>query len=238
MITITIIALICAALFLLLRAPFSVVHVVVLPALPLALGCWLLVAEERARVATAVWFTVSLVVLAAGYLFSRSFTSRPIGPTLRLGDDGGRRYVLLIVTIAGFFTLVHFVADGIPVLSPRVETSRFDFGKSLFGLPGRMYLFGLPLAAGIALARARQLGLRWSKDGLTLLAISMFTVSRLLSGFKGGLIEVIVTLMIAMVLAQGPIISVARVLRRYLPVAIATVITVFLVGSLYSSYRA
>lgn len=237
MITITIVALTCGALILLLRSALSVVHVVLLPALSLALGCWLLVEEERAQTATAAWITISLVVLAIGYLVARHFTPRPTGPALRLGDDGGRRYVLVLVWFAGLFTLIHFAADGIPVLSGNVETSKFEFGKSLFGIPGRIYLYGLPLATGAALARSRQLGLRWTKDRLTLIAISLFTVSRLLSGFKGGLLEVLIVLLIAAVLAQGPVTSVAHVLRRYLPLAITAVIAVFLVGSLYSSYR-
>ena len=237
MITITIVALTCGALILLLRSALSVAHVVLLPALSLALGCWLLVEEERARATTAAWVTISLVVLAVGYLLARRFTPRPNGPALRLGDDGGRRYVLVLVSFVGLFTLIHFAADGIPVLSGNVETSKFEFGKSLFGIPGRIYLYGLPLATGAALARSRQLGLRWSKDRLTLIAISLFTVSRLLSGFKGGLLEVLIVLLIAAVLAQGPVTSVAHVLRRYLPLVITAVIAVFLVGSLYSSYQ-
>jgi hypothetical protein len=222
---------------LILRSALSVAHVVVLPALPLALGCWLLVGEERARAATAAWFTISLVILAIGYFFARHFTSRSDGPALRLDHDGGRRYVLVLVSVAGFFTLLHFAADGIPVLSRSVETSRFEFGKSFFGIPGRMYLFGMPLATGAALARSRQLGLRWNKDRLTLIAISIFTVSRLLSGFKGGLLEVLIALTVAVVLVQGPVTSVAHVLRAYLPLAVAAVIGVFLVGSLYSTYQ-
>jgi hypothetical protein len=249
MVTITVAALLCAAVILVLRSALSVAHVIILPAVPLALGCWLLVGESRSQAATAAWFTASLAVIGIGYLVARRFayaapSAGPAasrgraGPKLRLGEDGGRRYVLILVSFAAFFTLLHFAADGIPVLSHNVETRRFEFGRSLFGLPGRMYLFGMPLATGAALARARQLGVRWHRDRVTVAAISIFTVSRLLSGFKGGLLEVLIVLMIAVALVQGPVTSVANILRRYLPLGIAAVIGVFLVGSLYSSYRA
>lgn len=237
MVTISIIALLCAAVALILRSAFSIAHVVILPATPIAFGFWMLVEEERAQPVTALWFTVSLAVLAFGYFSARRHAARSTEPQLRLGAGDGRSYVMALVLVSVFFTLLHFGTGGIPLFSHNIETRRFEFGSSLFGIPGRMYLYGVPLAAGVALARARQLGLVWYTDRLSLVSVTVLVISRLLSGFKGGLIEVLIVLMAATVLAQGPISSVARVARRYLPLAIAALIAVFLVGSLYSSYR-
>ena len=196
---------------LVLRSALSVAHVVVLPALPLALGCWILAGEERASAAMAIWFSASLGVLIVGYYVTRSIAPRPIAPALQIDGVRGQRYVTVLVFFTTAFALFHFASGGIPIFSHNIETSRFEFDSSgFFGIPGRVYLYGLPLVAGVALARSRQAGLHWYKDRVTLVAVSVFVVSRLLSGFKGGLLEVLIVLLVAMVLAQGPVTSVAR----------------------------
>ncbi len=225
------------ATVLVMRSALSVAHVVVLSTLPLALGCWLLAGEALVHTVTAALLTVSLGLVVAGYFVMRRFTN-PERQALRLGPDGGRRYVFILVLSTGFFTFLYFAIGGVPILSHSIETRRFEFNNSgLFGIPGRMYLYGLPLATGAAIVRARQLGISWYSDRLTLVAVSLFFVSRLLSGFKSGLLEVLIVLIVATVLAQGPVTSVAHVLRRYLPLAVAAVVGIFLVGGLYSSYR-
>lgn len=240
MVTLTIIILLCAVLSLVLRSSLSTMHIVVLPAVPIALGAWLLVGEERARVGTALQISVSLVCIVAGYYGVRAVV-RPV-PRSQPGSKGargdGHAYVSAMVGVAVLFTVVHFAIGGIPLLSGDIETRRFEFGSGLFGIPGRMYLFGLPLAVGAALTRAHRAGVPWHRDRLVLLAVVVLVGSRAVSGFKGGLIEALIIVATAAILARGPITSVARVLRRYLAVALLALVAVFLVGSLYSSYRA
>jgi hypothetical protein len=113
--------------------------------------------------------------------------------------------ILLFVSIVVTMTFYHFAVSGVPLLSDDVETTRFDFTSSgLFGIPGRMFLFGLPfsvllvsLGAGRKIARvsARLLLFTWAA----------YAASSLLSGFKGGLITVLATMLLAKTLSGKPV---------------------------------
>jgi hypothetical protein len=236
-------ALAVAAVIAVVRSPFTTAHVVVLSALPACAGTWILVHEQLAASSTAIWTTLSLVAITAGYAVAHRVISQRLpnsepGRARRLDAISGGPFVTAIVVVVTIFTTYHFVVGGIPILSPSVEVSRYEFTNSgLYGIPGRMYLFGAPLAAGIAYARAKSLGIPWHADRLTLLALSVFALSRLVSGFKSGLIEVAIVVLVMGVLANGPYVSVRRVLRRHLPILIAAPIALLLVGTLYDSYQ-
>jgi hypothetical protein len=205
--------------------------------IPPCVGAWILAHEGRATSAAAAWTTVGVGAIVVGYIVGRRFVPSPIVPQLQLGPRQGRHYVTAIVLVVSTLTLLHFTLGGIPLLSSRIEVSRFNFTSSgLFGLPGRMYLYGAPIAAGVALARSRALGIAWYNDRLTLLALSVLVVSRLLSGFKSGLLEVLIVLLVVAILTRGPMRSMVRILRQYFLPIIGAVIAGFLVATLYSSY--
>src|SRR5439155_18948606 len=96
-----------------------------------------------------------------------------------------------IVVVAG--TLAHFAVGGIPLLSSNVEIARLDVTASgLLGIPGRIYLFGIPLALAACL-RGERIGSRAAfSTWQSRLLLATFVISRILSGFKSGLLEVVV----------------------------------------------
>jgi hypothetical protein len=141
---------------------------------------------------------------------------------------------LSIVTAA--LVAVHFVRGGIPLFSADVETARFQIaGSGLFGLPGRAYLFGLPILV-LAYASLRSLSRREMR--LFALVLTTFVASRLLGGLKSGLWEVTLVILIAHVVHTGsapPVLS-RPVVRRALIAVLAIVFAGYL-GSQYASIQ-
>jgi hypothetical protein len=113
--------------------------------------------------------------------------------------------VLFFVWVVVVFTSYHFALSGVPVFSEDVETARFDFTSSgLFGIPGRMFLFGLPFAVLlVSLAAGRELA-RVSR-ALVYFVWASYSTASLLAGFKGGLITVLMTMLLARTLIGRPI---------------------------------
>ena len=113
--------------------------------------------------------------------------------------------VLLLALIVVLFVCYHFSASGVPLFSDDVETERFDFTSSgLFGIPGRMFLFGLPfvvllvsMATGRRLARVP----RW----LSPVIWAAYVSAGLLGGFKGGLVTVLGTMLLARTVLSRPL---------------------------------
>jgi hypothetical protein len=84
-------------------------------------------------------------------------------------------------------TLYHFAAGGIPLLSSELETTRFNFTASgMFGVPGRMFLYGLPFAVIlVSVARQRKMA---SISGFYLVFTWVFYLgASVAAGFKGGI---------------------------------------------------
>jgi hypothetical protein len=236
--TLVAITLVCAAALALGKTTLTTVHVVVLGAIPMTVGAWILTSEGRASSTGAASLTFGVFALIAGYLAARQFLPSSVPNRLHLGPEQGKPYVASIVFIVTVFIMLHFALGGIPILSSHIEVDRFAFTNSgLFGIPGRMYLYGAPLAAGLALARSRTIGVPWHADTLSLVAVSVFIISRILSGFKGGLVEVLIVLLVIAVLTQSPVTSVAQIIRQYSFLIVGAIIAVILVATLYSSYH-
>ncbi|AVH58686.1 MULTISPECIES: hypothetical protein [Streptomyces] len=145
----------------------------------------------------------------AVYATVPAFTGGVLAVGRRGGKAGGRagvrpaalrgsRQIGLAVSalIVCGLTVTHFSIVGVPALSENPEIERFNLGASgLFGLPSRSVLFGLPILA--TLCGVKYDGLpRW----VTGMVWAVFVLSRLALGFKGGLVEVLVVLLIAVLL--------------------------------------
>lgn len=177
-----------------------------------------------------------LAFLLAGVAFDlMRATARAKGPAHRKSVEAPRG-AAVIVTLVTLGTIVHFLRSGIPLLSSNVEVARFSAGDSgLFGLPGRLYLFGLPLALAMCLKRDQLAGARIGSTGLSRVILGTFLLSRLLSGFKSGVLEVASTYFVLLVLV-GAEFDRERIRRFVAGISVAAGFAL-LIGSQYGTYH-
>lgn len=99
---------------------------------------------------------------------------------------------IIFVTIIIMFTMYHFIVGGIPILSNSIEVDRFAFSSSgLFGIPGRIFLFGLPFILIYVSYYDKQINNSYSKK-LKIIVWIAFILFKLLSGFKGAILDIII----------------------------------------------
>jgi hypothetical protein len=178
------------------------------------LGYWML----DARAGTSVWTFHALATAAMilGYRVSwivLSCRGRDTIPATfsRRSVVALRLVSVVVIALAAY----HVLASGIPILRSDVEVQRFNFtGSGLFGIPGRMYLYGLPC---VVLGTAVVDGKMPHSPVRRLLTINWtaYVVIALLSGFKGGLLSVIVLYALARALSSRPIVLGLRSAFRY-----------------------
>ena len=175
---------------------------------------------------------VGLAVLGAGYLAARR--SRPFSAGNPPSDAHATGAELTALSVVGIVLALlvgyHFNAVGIPLLASDIETRRFDFlGSGLFGLPGRAMLFGVVVFFFLTIGYLS----RYRSRATIVLAVSAFAllaITRLASGFRSSLLELILFVAIAHLLS-GRAVSVARAAAIYtVPVAIALFFAVGLSG--------
>jgi len=105
--------------------------------------------------------------------------------------------VIVFSSLVVILTFYHFLVSGVPLLSDDVETARFDFTSSgLFGIPGRMFLFGLPFTVLLVSSAAFRKLAPISRQLLYFVWLSYIATS-LLGGFKGGLVAVLTIVLLA-----------------------------------------
>jgi hypothetical protein len=171
---------------------------------------------------TASAYLLSLVAMVLGYVVRRPshVQERIASQTTQheIPDATKRALITATIVIAGL-TIYHFSRIGLPILSPTVEADRFNFtGSGLFGLPGRAYLFGVPILAAGGVYAMRQWPSMQGRIGIFVTAVGLLVLSRLASGFKSGLLEVVTILFFATA-TTGLGLSIGDALRRYLLVA-------------------
>ena len=181
-------------------------------------------------------YSFGVLALAIAY----AWTKRSITPSseLRAGIEpprrGGVAGVIVILAILGTY---HFAQVGLPILQPNVEISRFNFtGSGLFGLPGRVVLFGVPIVTYLAVAYARGTGSSIRRPGAILgAAMLLLIATELVLGFKSGIAVVITILLVAVVLAWGPPKAVRAAFTLAIPIAAAVFFAV-MVSGLYGTF--
>lgn len=137
------------------------------------------------------WF----LILATPLMFSlASWIQVPKNLNVSLNDTEVRaiKKLFLIIVMVSFY---HFYRIGIPAFSGNSETARFTSisDSGLFGLPGRIVLFGIPIFAILVVIKRQD----FSKYFLGCVAIT-WVVSRIFLGFKGGILEILVLVAIAL----------------------------------------
>ena len=103
-------------------------------------------------------------------------------------------WILVVVTVT-LLSVYHFAIVGVVTFSSQVEVTRFTSidGSGLFGIPGRMVIFGLPVLVTVAITQRKRLP-RWT----VVTSVAIFIFSRLALGFKGGVYEIAITILIAL----------------------------------------
>ena len=157
---------------------------------------------------TAMIYCAAVVCLLLGHMChqkARATRLPPAVPGVSRPANTSTRGVTVFSGIVITLTFYHFYASGVPLLSEDVETARFDFTSSgLFGLPGRMFLFGLPftvlLVSTSAFRRLVPVS-RW----LLYSVWTSYIATSLLGGFKGGLIAVLTIMLLARSAVSRPL---------------------------------
>lgn len=99
-----------------------------------------------------------------------------------------------------FFIMYHFAVAGIPILDENVEISRFDFSSSgLMGIPGRMVQYGIYFLVFYT-------GYYYFFEGrykkYFVISMIFFCLCKLLSGFKGGMYDILVMIVLLIALSK------------------------------------
>jgi len=150
------------------------------------------------NILTPTWFVIGFYVADIFKL-----KKKPIESQNRLVDQRAFN------TLVGLFTslaVYHFYKVGLVVFSRDIETARFQSlgNAGLFGLPGRVVLFGLILLSFVSLIHRERLSRK-----SVIFCLSTYVLTNFLTGFKGALVEVATVLMI------GLFFSNPRILGKY-----------------------
>ena len=154
-------------------------------------------------------FLLSIVAFILGYIFQVLITKNKnfIGKKINNGKIGRNevKVIKLFWIIIIGLVIYHFLVGGIPILSQNVEVERFNFtGSGLFGIPGRMYQFGLPFLLILLSIYLECSGDEKIKKLLIISWVVMIT-SRLITGFKSGLVEVLILYIFTRCISNRPI---------------------------------
>ncbi len=158
---------------------------------------------------TALMYCAAVACLVVGHLIHQSWRRlRPLAAAPSSLDNLPRRStpgVIVFSSIVIFLTFYHFFVSGVPLLSEDVETARFDFTSSgLFGIPGRMFLFGLPFTVLLVSTAAFRKLMPVSRKLFYFVWLSYIATS-LLGGFKGGLVAVLTIMLLAQSVVSRPL---------------------------------
>jgi hypothetical protein len=186
---------------------------------------------------TAEWIPIfmSIAVFLGAYAFFETTQSEPRDHTPADRTVEARLAIFGIVVLG--LVAYHFLVGGIPLFSSNVEVDRFDFtGSGLFGLPGRMFLFGLPFLVMLATAFAVR---HESSLGRVIVAVAWvaYAIAQILAGFKGSLLIVLIVFFLVRASSGRPV-HVARLLSpRFVGLGIAAAAIALVIALQYRSLQ-
>ncbi|MBO3096360.1 hypothetical protein [Cellulomonas dongxiuzhuiae] len=232
------IMLVCVAAF----GRLNLFSLVLVGSLPAAVGVYQMSSERGTGVAGASAYIGCLVAFAAGWAVMRTIawrasprvTEQPASDRPGLNDNA----VLITVLVTAALALYHLARAGIPLFASDIEVSRFDFTSSgLFGIPGRMFLFGTSVAWAFATASAQHRGAVWIRDRTWWVATLSLALTSLLGGYKSGAVAFVTTLIVMGSIVAGREIRISTAIRKFWWMAGATLLYAFAVAQRYVTYQ-
>jgi hypothetical protein len=188
---------------------------------------------------TLLTYSLAVACFLAGYFLPRAIKrGQKVDSDLTAATvhpKRSARSILIFVVIVSSLAIYHFVVQGIPFLSDNPEIARFDFASSgLFGIPGRMFLFGMPFCA-IFVGLAAHRNLMPVSRKLLIGVWLIYVLTNIIGGFKGGLVNVL-GLMFLMRTVSGKPITVIRMVGGWrLMVALLAVLYGAIVAFTYNT---
>ena len=124
------------------------------------------------------------------------------------------RMLLLFVAFITLGVIYHYAVGGMPIFSPNIITDRFDNNTSgLFGLPGRINLFGTYFAFFLAAISFLSTGDLKTKR-IAIYSAVLLLVSLALGGNKGNIIQFIAAVIFLSPYATKPINSYIQIKHK------------------------
>ncbi|TDT85947.1 hypothetical protein DFO47_101366 [Arthrobacter sp. AG258] len=185
-------------------------------------------------------YGIGVLGLILGYAASNRYLllrqQRDRAPSIRSTFSDSS--VMAVVVTAGTLGMYHLVVGGIPIFSSSIEVERFDFTSSgFFGIPGRMFLFGIPIAWILASVNAKILGVEWRNYRPWQLATGFYILSALLSGFKSGMLAMLFTMLITYFLVNPTPVRIGVFARKYWWLTVLPVVYGLFVATTYATYQ-
>ncbi len=220
---------------------------VLLNTLPV-LGAFSLAVAGKAKFDSAILMLLGLVALVCGFWFTTLFRkvtrnalpakkSVPLSPSIG-GQKISEASVWAVMIFVGLGVIWHFSIAGLPVLSSSVEVTRFDFTSSgLFGIPGRMVLFGTEISWIFISAFLTSRGVPWRSSTVWRWSTALLVGSSLVAGFKGGLAGTALTMSCTFFMFNKSSFSFAYVAKKFWWVIVSVIIYFFAIGSTYTTYK-
>ena len=223
----------------------NVMYFIAYAAFSSLIGIAILVSISTRDWAPVATYATCFAGLLLGYLMFPQTRAPGAVPTIEranattaLENASRDRGVYAVVGATGILALYHLVASGIPLFSSEIEVARFDFTSSgFFGVPGRMYLYGVPIAWILATTAAFYRGIRWHRYPPWVLATGFYTLVSLLSGFKSGLSAMFTMMAIFAIQITGARITAVKLARKYWPALAAAVLYGLYVAASYRTYQ-
>lgn len=237
------------ALVAVLRLRVSVVSVMVLQLAASVVGMFLLADSGDVSWPVFGGYLLAVGALAGGGLLAR-LRNRPcvtqdktVPPPTGRSVAGARTLsapvMWSMIAVSSGFAFYHLLISGLPIFASNVEIDRFDFTSSgFFGVPGRMFLFGLKIAWVAASANAAAQGIRWTSSPPWIVASTSLLLASLASGFKGQILSLALMFLVVWLLTHREPFRYWDVLRRFWFLGVAAVGYFLVVAGLYSTYQA
>lgn len=183
----------------------------------------------------AVWLLLAIIAFALAYGVTEAALAKHVRARPPRKERSYAAALSTAVLLIIGLVVYHFALSGLALFSRFVEIRRFDFTQSgLWGIPGRMYLFGLPFA--VFLSKAWYKATRGaSARALVWASWSAYVLAQLFSGFKGSVVSIAVLYLLVLAQSGRPFTLWQAFRLRYAAVAATAIAFAAIIAQRYQS---